>query len=167
MRALWLIALAVTTACAVPNLATKATITADTEWSRDWGPEFVADGKVVGPGGHDKRLGWAVRGDTHRHNATLTFTWPEPVTVAELVFYQRTCYGLAGGVHSQDIKRAHRVAQGIRSGQIYVNTYFSKGMVESPSCGWKESGVGEAGMKKYMQQKNIFVDLNEDSQPPM
>ncbi len=78
-----------------------------------------------------------------------------------------TCYGLAGGVHSQDIKRAHRVAQGIRSGQIYVNTYFSKGMVESPSCGWKESGVGEAGMKKYMQQKNIFVDLNEDSQPPM
>ena len=95
MRALWLIALAVTTACAVPNLATKATITADTEWSRDWGPEFVADGKVVGPGGHDKRLGWAVRGDTHRHNATLTFTWPEPVTVAELVFYQRTCYGLA------------------------------------------------------------------------
>lgn len=76
-------------------------------------------------------------------------------------------YGLAGGVFSNNIKRAHRVAQGIKSGQIYVNTYFSKGMVESPSCGWKESGVGEAGIHKYMQQKNIFVALEDNNQPPM
>jgi acyl-CoA reductase-like NAD-dependent aldehyde dehydrogenase len=76
-------------------------------------------------------------------------------------------YGLAGGVFSNNIKRAHRVAQAIRSGQIYVNTYFSKGMIDSPATGWKESGLGIAGIHKYMQSKTIFVDLNDTSEPPM
>lgn len=76
-------------------------------------------------------------------------------------------YGLAGGVFSNNIKRAHRMAQGIRSGQIYVNTYFSKGMIDAPTAGWKESGVGVAGIHKYMTSKTIFVDLNDTSEPPM
>jgi acyl-CoA reductase-like NAD-dependent aldehyde dehydrogenase len=76
-------------------------------------------------------------------------------------------YGLAGSVFSNNIKRAHRVAQGIQGGQIYINTYFSKGMVDSPGAGWKESGLGVAGIYKYMQSKTIFVDLNDASEPPM
>ena len=76
-------------------------------------------------------------------------------------------YGLAGAVFSKDIKRAHRVAQGIRSGQIYVNTYFSKAMIDCPGTGWKQSGIGIAGIHKYMISKTIFVDLNETSEPPM
>ncbi|MDR0840872.1 MAG: aldehyde dehydrogenase family protein [Christensenellaceae bacterium] len=76
-------------------------------------------------------------------------------------------YGLAGAVFSNNIKRAHRVAQGIRGGQIYINTYFSKGMIDSPGTGWKESGVGIAGIHKYMISKTIFVDLNDVSEPPM
>lgn len=76
-------------------------------------------------------------------------------------------YGLAGGVFSNNIKRALRVAQGIRSGQIYVNTYFSKGMIDAPTAGWKESGIGVAGIHKYMTSKTIFVDLNDVSEPPM
>ncbi|MDR1193022.1 MAG: aldehyde dehydrogenase family protein [Peptococcaceae bacterium] len=76
-------------------------------------------------------------------------------------------YGLAGGVFSADIKRAHRVAQSIRGGQIYINTYFSKGMIDSPGTGWKMSGVGVAGIHKYMISKTIFVDLNDHSEPPM
>lgn len=76
-------------------------------------------------------------------------------------------YGLAGGVFSNNIKRAHRVAQAIRSGQIYVNTYFSKGILDAPTCGWKESGIGVAGIHKYMVSKSIFVELNDDNQPPM
>ena len=76
-------------------------------------------------------------------------------------------YGLAGAVFSGNIKRAHRVAQGIRSGQIYVNTYFSKGMIDSPGTGWKQSGLGIAGIHKYMISKTIFVDLNDVSEPPM
>lgn len=76
-------------------------------------------------------------------------------------------YGLAGAVFTRDIKRAHRVAQGIQSGQIYINTYFSKGMIDTPGTGWKQSGLGVAGIHKYMIQKTIFVDLNEVSEPPM
>lgn len=89
---------------AAPNLAPLATITADTEWSRDWGPEFVADGRVVPPGGHDKGLGWAVRGETHRQHATLTLAWPQPVRIAELVAYQRACYGLGDCLRTFELR---------------------------------------------------------------
>lgn len=78
-----------------------------------------------------------------------------------------SAYGLAGGVFSNNIKRAHRVAGTIRSGQVYVNTYFSKGMIDAPTTGWKESGIGVAGIHKYMTSKTIFVDLNDQSEPPM
>ena len=66
-------------------------------------------------------------------------------------------YGLAGAVFTSDISRAHRVARQLRAGQVYVNTYYSKAMVESPGVGWKKSGIGGAGITKYMQPKTIFV----------
>ncbi len=66
-------------------------------------------------------------------------------------------YGLAGAVFTKDIARAHRVARDLRAGQIYVNTYYSKAMVESPGVGWKKSGIGGAGVTKYMQPKTVFV----------
>jgi len=78
-----------------------------------------------------------------------------------------TKYGLAGSVFSSDVKRALRVAEKIRGGQIYVNTYFSKGMIESPGTGWKESGIGTAGITKYMKSKTVFVDLIDGSIPPV
>ena len=76
-----------------------------------------------------------------------------------------TKYGLAGGVFTKDIKRGLRVAQAIDSGQIYVNSYFSKGMIESPGTGWRESGLGVAGIQKYMISKTIFVDTEDGSVP--
>jgi len=36
-----------------------------------------------------------------------------------------TDFGLAGGVHTRDIKKALRVARAMHGGQIYVNSYFS------------------------------------------
>ncbi|MEI6101809.1 MAG: aldehyde dehydrogenase family protein, partial [Eubacteriales bacterium] len=78
-----------------------------------------------------------------------------------------TNFGLAGSVFSSNIKRALRVAEKIRGGQIYVNTYFSKGMIESPGAGWKESGVGIAGIHKYMKSKTVFVDMIDGSIPPV
>lgn len=78
-----------------------------------------------------------------------------------------TVYGLAGAVFTKDLKRGIRVADGIKSGQIYVNNYFSKGMIESPGTGWKESGIGVAGMTKYMISKTVFVETVEDTVPPL
>lgn len=76
-----------------------------------------------------------------------------------------TKYGLAGGVFTKDMKRGLRVAQAIKGGQIYVNSYFSKGMVESPGTGWKQSGIGVAGIRKYMISKTIFIDTVDGSIP--
>ena len=60
---------------------------------------------------------------------------------------------------------ALRVAEKIKGGQIYVNTYFSKGMIESPGTGWKQSGIGVAGIQNYMISKTVFVDLIDGSLP--
>ncbi|OPZ50060.1 MAG: NAD/NADP-dependent betaine aldehyde dehydrogenase [Firmicutes bacterium ADurb.BinA052] len=76
-------------------------------------------------------------------------------------------YGLAGGVFTSDARRAQRVAEKIRAGQIYVNTYYSKGIMESPGVGWKASGVGGAGITKYMRPKTVFVELEDGTVPPM
>lgn len=78
-----------------------------------------------------------------------------------------TKFGLAGGVFTKSIARAHRVAGKIKSGQVYVNSYFSKGMMESPGTGWKQSGVGVAGIHKYMHSRTVFVSLEDHPQAPL
>lgn len=78
-----------------------------------------------------------------------------------------TSYGLAGAVYTNDLKRGIRVANSIKGGQIYVNHYFSKGMIESPGTGWKESGLGVAGMQKYMISKTVFVETIDGTLPPV
>lgn len=78
-----------------------------------------------------------------------------------------TKFGLAGAVFTRDVARALRVVEGIRGGQIYVNTYFSKAINESPGTGWKESGLGVvSGIHKYMIPKTVFVDLADRTMPP-
>ena len=78
-----------------------------------------------------------------------------------------TTYGLAGAVNTKDLARAIRFANGMKGGQIYINHYFSKGMVESPGTGWKQSGLGVAGMKKYMISKTVFVETIDGTRAPL
>lgn len=73
-------------------------------------------------------------------------------------------YGLGGGVFTRDINRAIRVAKGIRTGRVWVNTYntFPAGATFG---GYKESGIGRETQKTildaYTQKKNILVNLSE------
>ncbi len=75
------------------NIAPKAAISADSEYSKDYFARFVADGQIPAAGSKkDLRKAWCVQGSTHRDGAQLTFEWPAPVTVAEIVYYGRTAW---------------------------------------------------------------------------
>jgi len=74
-----------------------------------------------------------------------------------------TPYGLSASVWSRDIARAIRVAKGVESGVISVNSNSSV-HTEAPFGGYKMSGTGrELGMHAldlYTEVKNVFVDLS-------
>lgn len=67
-----------------------------------------------------------------------------------------TTYGLSAGVFTRDLDRAWRVAKGLKAGQVYVNQWFSPGVLEMPSHGYRQSGYGGVGIEKYQQSKNVF-----------
>jgi acyl-CoA reductase-like NAD-dependent aldehyde dehydrogenase len=67
-----------------------------------------------------------------------------------------TAYGLSAGLFTRDLDRAWRVARGLQAGQVYVNTWFSPGVLEAPGHGHKQSGYGGVGIEKYSQSKQVF-----------
>jgi acyl-CoA reductase-like NAD-dependent aldehyde dehydrogenase len=73
-------------------------------------------------------------------------------------------YGLASGLWTNDLKRAHRMVRGLKAGTVYVNT-FSMLDSAAPFGGRKQSGFGrELGiqaMDMYTETKNVWIDLNE------
>jgi len=52
-----------------------------------------------------------------------------------------TEYGLTAGIWTEDIRRAHRVAERIRAGRVWINNYRNSGVV-APQGGYKNSGWG-------------------------
>jgi aldehyde dehydrogenase (NAD+)/betaine-aldehyde dehydrogenase len=77
-------------------------------------------------------------------------------------------YGLGGGLWTRDLARAHRVARGIRSGMVWVNSYkrVSPG---SPFGGVGDSGYGrEMGfeaMHGYTEPKSVWVNVDAELPP--
>ena len=73
-----------------------------------------------------------------------------------------TSYGLAAGLWTRDLSRAHRVAARLEAGQIYVNEWVT-GPVEIPFGGYKQSGYGrEKGIEAlhhYPQVKCVTIKL--------
>ena len=80
-----------------------------------------------------------------------------------------TQYGLAAGIWTNDIKRAHRVAREIKAGTVWINTYRAISYA-SPFGGYKNSGYGrEMGMeavREFTQVKSVWVDLADTVPDP-
>jgi len=79
-----------------------------------------------------------------------------------------TEYGLAAGVFTRDLTRAHRVAAGFEAGTCYINTY-NDAPVEAPFGGVKASGVGrensKAAIEHYSQLKSVYVRMGDLEAP--
>jgi len=73
-----------------------------------------------------------------------------------------TTYGLACGVWTKDLKRAHRFIRDVQAGAVWVNTYRRIHWA-APFGGFKESGYGrDSGLESlhgYQQTKTAWVDL--------
>jgi acyl-CoA reductase-like NAD-dependent aldehyde dehydrogenase len=86
-----------------------------------------------------------------------------------LALANATRYGLAAGVWTRDLSRAHRMARALEAGTVWVNMYRAMAP-QSPFGGYKESGVGRQNgseaILEYVQTKSVWVELAADAQDP-
>ena len=74
----------------------------------------------------------------------------------------QTIYGLAAGIWTKDIQKAHRAAKAIRAGTVWINSYnfYDSG---APFGGFKASGfgrdLGREALEGYLDTKTVWVQL--------
>jgi phenylacetaldehyde dehydrogenase len=88
----------------------------------------------------------------------IPFRDPEEVAAAG----NDTAYGLAAAVWTKDVQKAHRMAEILKAGTVWINCYnvFD---AASPFGGYKQSGfgreMGKAALDLYTQIKSVWVNL--------
>lgn len=75
----------------------------------------------------------------------------------------KTSFGLAAAVWTRDVGKAHRIADSVKAGTVWVNCYdvFD---AAAPFGGFKMSGIGrelgEAGLHNYTELKTVTMNLS-------
>ncbi|MDF9795613.1 betaine-aldehyde dehydrogenase [Catalinimonas alkaloidigena] len=94
----------------------------------------------------------------------LTFSEEEEV----LQRANNTPFGLAAGVFTKDLRKAHRMVAGLEAGMCWINT-FNINPVEIPFGGYKQSGIGRenglAAIEHYTQLKTVYVAMDKMVNP--
>ncbi len=79
-----------------------------------------------------------------------------------------TQFGLAAGVFTRDIQRAHRVIAALEAGTCWINTY-NLTPIAMPFGGYKRSGIGRenghAALDHYSQWKSVYVEMGDVDSP--
>jgi aldehyde dehydrogenase (NAD+) len=80
-----------------------------------------------------------------------------------------TRYGLAAGIWTQNLNRAHGVAGDLEAGTVWINLYRAI-TYSSPFGGYKDSGVGrengQEAVNEYLQTKSVWIELGDEIQDP-
>ena len=136
-----------------------------------------AEGATLVAGGHPT----AVNGAGAFHEATIfDGVTPEMTIAREEIFGpvlsvltfrdeaeaaaigNATVYGLAAGVWTRDVSKAHRMARVLKAGTVWINTYnfYDPAL---PFGGFKQSGfgreLGAAALEQYTEQKSVWLKL--------
>ena len=77
-------------------------------------------------------------------------------------------FGLAAGVFTRDLPRAHRVIAELQAGTCWINAY-NLTPVEIPFGGYKQSGIGRENtleaLRHYSQLKSVYVETGDVQSP--
>ncbi|MBH05142.1 MAG: betaine-aldehyde dehydrogenase [Phycisphaeraceae bacterium] len=77
-------------------------------------------------------------------------------------------YGLAAGVCTRDLVKAHYAARRLEAGTVWINT-FNGLALNSPFLGWKKSGIGVErgieGLHDHMRLKSVRIDMSQQPLP--
>jgi aldehyde dehydrogenase (NAD+) len=80
-----------------------------------------------------------------------------------------TQFGLAAGVWTSNVQRAHRVASKLKAGTVWINNYRKTGY-STPFGGYKQSGVGRENgpdaLREYTEEKSVWVDMGQGVKDP-
>ena len=80
-----------------------------------------------------------------------------------------TRFGLAAGVWTRDLARAHTMARRLQAGTVWINIYRALAF-NSPFGGYKSSGLGRANgiesVEQYLQTKSVWCELGNEVQDP-
>jgi len=80
-----------------------------------------------------------------------------------------TRFGLAAGLWTRDIRRAHQMAKRLQAGTVWINTYRALAF-NSPFGGYKNSGLGRVNgiesLEQFLQTKSVWCEMSEDIQDP-